>query len=298
MASSSTSTGVGCGGAATELKNHHHARHLLAGIRPIPMVRCSSDVSDRRLRRLGVSTSTPTATPIASGEGRFFTPRVCSATAFAAEAAMEVEISSEEAGFPRGGTSTAAEESSFALLTAAAGGGGGGERGIVAEKLDEWMRDSVTEIVKNLTAAPLLVHVYSDERGKKLETEKAVEEGDWKKLIEKWKKRDSPLPEGVIFVEQLLDGGRSAVLAAAEAEEEENDVAEEEATKAWGIVVQGKGAECGPVCYLLKTSRVGSSGVGLCCTHFCLMRVKSFRESAKSQLKNCWLLQAQNDGVF
>ncbi|CAI0459203.1 unnamed protein product [Linum tenue] len=146
------------------------------------------------------------------------------------------------------------------------------------------MRDSVTEIVKNLTEAPLLVQVYSDEKGRKLETEKAVEEGDWKRLIEKWKKRDSPLPEGVIFVEQLHD--------------EENDVAEEEATKAWGIVVQGKGAECGPVCYLLKTSRVGSSGLGLCCTHFCLMRVKGFRESAKSQLKNCWLLQAQYDRVF
>ncbi|CAI0459206.1 unnamed protein product [Linum tenue] len=110
------------------------------------------------------------------------------------------------------------------------------------------MRDSVTEIVKNLTEAPLLVQVYSDEKGRKLETEKAVEE--------------------------------------------------EEATKAWGIVVQGKGAECGPVCYLLKTSRVGSSGLGLCCTHFCLMRVKGFRESAKSQLKNCWLLQAQYDRVF
>ncbi|CAI0459201.1 unnamed protein product [Linum tenue] len=217
MASSSTSTAIGCGGTAAELRNHNR-RRLVAGLRSIQMARFSSDVSDRRLRQLG----------------------------------------------------TAAAER---------GRGSGGERGIVAEKLDEWMRDSVTEIVKNLTEAPLLVQVYSDEKGRKLETEKAVEEGDWKRLIEKWKKRDSPLPEGVIFVEQLHDGG-------------------EEATKAWGIVVQGKGAECGPVCYLLKTSRVGSSGLGLCCTHFCLMRVKGFRESAKSQLKNCWLLQAQYDRVF
>ncbi|CAL1392710.1 unnamed protein product [Linum trigynum] len=272
MASSSTSTAIGCGGAAAELRNHHRRRRLVAGLRSIQMARFSSDVSDRRFRQLGVSTSTSLRTPIAAGDGGIFTPRVCTATA------------------------EAPEGNSFSLLpTAAGGGGGGGERGVVAEKLDEWMRDSVTDIVKNLTEAPLLVQVYSDEKGKKLETEKAVEEGDWKRLIQKWKKRDSPLPEGVIFVEQLHDGVRTAE-AAEEAEKKE--LAEEEATKAWGIVVQGKGAECGPVCYLLKTSRVGSSGVGLCCTHFCLMRVKGFRESAKSQLKNCWLLQAQYDRVF
>ncbi|CAN1151408.1 hypothetical protein LINPERPRIM_LOCUS28361 [Linum perenne] len=163
------------------------------------------------------------------------------------------------------------------------------ERSIAAENMDEWLRDSVTEIVNNLSEAPLLVQVYADEeRGeKKLDTEKAVEEGDWKRLIDKWKKRESPLPEGVIFVEQLHDGGESE---AAEPEPENDAV--EEATKAWGIVVQGKGGDRAPVCYLLKTSRVGS-GMGLCCTHFCLMRVNGFRESAKSQLKNCWLLQAQ-----
>ncbi|CAN0827480.1 hypothetical protein LINGRAPRIM_LOCUS2598 [Linum grandiflorum] len=155
---------------------------------------------------------------------------------------------------------------------------------MAAENIDSWLRDSVTEIVNNLVEAPLLVQVYADEgkKKKKLDTEKAVKEGDWERLIEKWKKRDLPLPEGIIFVEQLHDSG--------EAEEHPNDGVSE----AWGIVVQGKGGECsgGPACYLLKTSRVGS-GVGLGCTHFCLMRVKSFRESAKSQLKNCWLLQAQ-----
>ncbi|CAN1145077.1 hypothetical protein LINPERHAP2_LOCUS14493 [Linum perenne] len=145
------------------------------------------------------------------------------------------------------------------------------------DNLEQWMRESVTEIVKSLTEGPLLVHVFADEEGRKrLETEEAADEGDWRRLSEKWRKRESKSPEGVIFVEQIRDG--------------EDNVAA--ATKEWGVVVQGRGARCGPVCYLLKTSRVGS-GVGPLCTHFCLMRVRSFRETARSQLKNCWLLQAQ-----
>lgn len=144
---------------------------------------------------------------------------------------------------------------------------------VVYEKLDEWMKDSVVEIVKNLREAPLLVHVYDGDETTMLKTEKAVEEETWPVVMKKWKKRETPLPEGVIFVEQL--------------EEEEAEAT----TRAWGIVVQGKGIDCGPVCYLLKTSRVGS-GLGVFCTHFCLMRVKSFRESTRSQLKNCWLLQS------
>ncbi|KDP21649.1 hypothetical protein JCGZ_03320 [Jatropha curcas] len=146
---------------------------------------------------------------------------------------------------------------------------------VVYEKLDEWMKDSVVEIVKNLREAPLLVQVYDKGETTALKTEKAVEEETWSTVKEKWGKRETPLPEGVIFVEQL----------------DEEDP-EEITTRAWGIVVQGKGVDCGPVCYLLKTSRVGS-GLGAFCTHFCLMKVKSFRESTRSQLKNFWLLEGQ-----
>ncbi|CAN0923809.1 hypothetical protein LINGRAHAP2_LOCUS33766 [Linum grandiflorum] len=152
------------------------------------------------------------------------------------------------------------------------------ECGIEAESLEEWMRESVTEIVKSLSAeGPLLVHVFADEEGRKrLEKEEGAEEGDWRRLSEKWRKREAESPEGVIFVERIHDGEEEVAAAAEE----------------WGVVVQGRGARCGPVCYLLKTSRVGS-GAGMGCTHFCLMRVRSFRETARSQLKNCWLLQAQ-----
>ncbi|PRQ59623.1 hypothetical protein RchiOBHm_Chr1g0372231 [Rosa chinensis] len=158
-----------------------------------------------------------------------------------------------------------------------------------SEKVDEWMRDSVTEIVKNLREAPLLVHVYDGKEKRRMETEKKVEEENWDALKGKWEAGEAPLPEGVIFVEELMDDG--------EVDGTEDSVIDG-ITRAWGLVVQGKGEESGPACYLLKTSRVnvGSGyglGVGMGCTHFCLVRVKSFRETAQSQLKNSWLLQAQ-----
>ncbi|KAB2031290.1 hypothetical protein ES319_D05G294500v1 [Gossypium barbadense] len=147
------------------------------------------------------------------------------------------------------------------------------------EKIDEWMRDSVAEIVKRLPESPLLVQVFSDVKNNttRTRTEKA-EEDKWGLVKQKWEKGESPMPNGLIFVEQIQQG-----------EEEEEGKEEVCNTRAWGIVVQGIGAAA-PACYLLKTSKVGS-GLGIRCTHFCLVRVKSFRETAFSQLKNCWLSQ-------
>ncbi|XP_059456456.1 uncharacterized protein LOC132186495 [Corylus avellana] len=159
---------------------------------------------------------------------------------------------------------------------------------VAGEKLDEWMRESVVDIVKNLREAPLLVQVFKEDAKNKekggaaarMETEKAVAEEDWLAKKGKWESGEAPLPQGVIFVEELGE----------EEEEGERSSESESTTRAWGIVVQGRGAECGPACYLLKTSRVRALG-SLCSTHFCLVRVKGFRETAASQLKNCWLLQ-------
>lgn len=152
------------------------------------------------------------------------------------------------------------------------------------ERLDRWMRESVVEIVKNLREVPLLVQVFPKRNGETatLATEKVVVE-DWEAVKEKWDAGETPMPEGVIFVEELSG------------DEAEKGKDNERTTKVWGIVVQGKGVGCGPVCYLLKTSRVesgSSSGIGVCSTHFCLVRVNSFMETAQSQLKNCWLLQS------
>lgn len=167
------------------------------------------------------------------------------------------------------------------IVRAADSSDGNKKSAVLFEKVEQWMRDSVVEIVNNLREAPLLVHVYAEESGGTtvLKTEKEVAEEKWPGLMERWGKRETELPDGVIFVEKLEDG---------EEEEEEEDAI----TRAWGIVVQGRGVDCGPVCYLLKTSRVGAGpGLGLCCTHFCLMKVQSFRETARSQFKNCWLSQ-------
>ncbi|KAJ8764108.1 hypothetical protein K2173_005013 [Erythroxylum novogranatense] len=167
------------------------------------------------------------------------------------------------------------------------------EKMVGGEKLDEWTRGSVVEIVKNLREAPLLVQVYSKNNGQTttLKTEKAVEQ-NWPNVIEKWREKGAPIPEGLIFVEQLGEeevvdhdhGGKN------EEGKRGNDI---EGGSCFGIVVQGKEVEYGPACYLLKTSSGGSGLGGACCTHFCLMKVKSFRETAMSQLKNCWLVQSQ-----
>ncbi|CAL1356934.1 unnamed protein product [Linum trigynum] len=51
-------------------------------------------------------------------------------TTLAADAAVEIEISSKGVVFPRGGTSTAVDENSLTLLSTVVGGGSsGGDRG-------------------------------------------------------------------------------------------------------------------------------------------------------------------------
>lgn len=168
-------------------------------------------------------------------------------------------------------------------LKAAPGGSDGGGRTDISggpEKLDRWMRESVTEIVKNLEEAPLFVHVYGGDLGTRLKTEKAVAE-DWTQMKGKWVKGEEPSPEGIILVEELKEDDAGIL--------EEDEGQSGDCTKAWGVLIQGKGDDAGVACYLLKTCKVGGGGLGLFSTHYCLVRVKSFRETLKSQLTNCWL---------
>ncbi|KAK4718290.1 hypothetical protein R3W88_016628 [Solanum pinnatisectum] len=174
--------------------------------------------------------------------------------------------------------------SSLSLSNSCRGGGGVMKEdqkteGVLSGKIDEWMNESVVDIVKNLKQAPLLVQIFAEDgKGEvKIKTERAVEE-DWPILKSEWEKRS---PDGLIFVGEL--GGEDEKLV---------DEEGEGITKAWGVVVQGKGMECSPACYLLKTSRVGAGfGMGLFCTHFCLAKVQNFRDSALVQFQNSWLLQ-------
>ncbi|KAI3731197.1 hypothetical protein L1987_62382 [Smallanthus sonchifolius] len=144
----------------------------------------------------------------------------------------------------------------------------------VSDMIDEWMRNSVTEIVKNIRQAPLLVQIYANGVVK---TEKAVAAEDWPNVVNE---RPSS-PDGIILVEELRDKTDLA---------DSGD--EEEGTKAFGVVIQGrfKGRDrCKSACYLLKTCSV-NGGMGRFCTHFCLMKVHSFSKSASSQMNDCWLL--------
>ncbi|KAI3933582.1 hypothetical protein MKX01_032687 [Papaver californicum] len=137
---------------------------------------------------------------------------------------------------------------------------------ISAEKLDEWMTYSLSEIVKNIGEAPLLVQIYSskDKGGMSpvesplatipipiIEKSKSGPES-WVGVTRRWEE-GSPVPDGIILVEQLY----------------------------------GRGADSSS-CYILKICRVGSL-FGFC-THFCLVKAKCFGEIADLQLKNSWLL--------
>ncbi|KAM3344844.1 hypothetical protein P3S68_024553 [Capsicum galapagoense] len=166
------------------------------------------------------------------------------------------------------------------------------EKAILSRNIEEWMNVSMVDIVKNLKQAPLFVHVYAnedDERGgqvrrrPRIKTERAMLE-KWPMMKSEWESGKTTTPDGLIFVQELRD------------DEEENrnvnlvEDSDEVLKKSWGVIVQEKGIEFGPTCYLLKTSRVRAGrGMDLFCTHFCLVRVKNFRDSALKQFKSCWL---------
>ncbi|XP_073119807.1 uncharacterized protein [Henckelia pumila] len=142
-----------------------------------------------------------------------------------------------------------------------------------SENIDSLMRKSVSDIVKRLEEAPLLVQVYSESGRSECKIERASSER-WPMVKSEWENGKLKSPKGIIFVKQL---------------DQENE--EESFTKAWGVVVQHKGKGCGSACYLLQTSRVcGGIGLGFC-THFCLIKVRNFRDSAFQQFSDSWCLQ-------
>ncbi|KAL2345284.1 hypothetical protein Fmac_006569 [Flemingia macrophylla] len=68
------------------------------------------------------------------------------------------------------------------------------------ERLDRWMRESVVDIVRSLREASLLVQVYAGSASRSSEKKVVV---DLEAVKERWESGESPLPEGVIFVEEL-----------------------------------------------------------------------------------------------
>ncbi|PKA54632.1 hypothetical protein AXF42_Ash000467 [Apostasia shenzhenica] len=187
---------------------------------------------------------------------------------------------------------------------------GGRERRdpISPQKLDEWMRESVGEIVRNIGEAPFLVNIFSgiggsiDGEGPTpvspahssrliLEREAAIP-GSWPWIKKRWEE-DDQVPDGIILVEDLgLDEeAEESVKVVASACNEERDgggSGGRRCVRTWGLVIQGRGMDCS-ACYILNTCRVRSS-VGYC-THFCLVRAKCFGEPVAVQFKQAWLQQ-------
>lgn len=164
-------------------------------------------------------------------------------------------------------------------------------RAIVSpERLDEWVGQSITEIVGNISEAPFLVHVYSDsENGSptRLEREKATED-NWPYIKTRWEgENGNNTPDGVILVKQLDDDDERGQVAEVKEKNADSNSNSSLYSRLWGIVIQGRGLDR-PTCYVLETTRVCSS-MGFC-THFCLARAKCFGKSPELQLRDSWLL--------
>ncbi|XP_008808768.1 uncharacterized protein LOC103720708 [Phoenix dactylifera] len=156
---------------------------------------------------------------------------------------------------------------------------------VTPEKLEQWMRDSIGEIVKNIEEAPFLVQIFSGggcgagrEGALRVEREAASPES-WPRMSKRWDE-ERRKPDGVILVEKLTDAEETG------AGEEGRATSTPSGPRTWGLVVQGRGMDCAS-CYILNTSRVRSS-MGFC-THFCLVRAKCFGEPFELQLRKAWL---------
>lgn len=164
------------------------------------------------------------------------------------------------------------------------------------ETLDVWMRESVTEIVKNIGKAPFFVHVFSDgDEGPsavRLEREAADAES-WPHIKKRWSTGGVVPPDGVILVEELRTeegaAGASDGKLASCSGNDHTPSPPSPCSKTWGVLVQGRGAGRAAACYILDTCRVRSS-VGFA-THFCLAKAKCFGDPADVQLRNAWLLK-------
>lgn len=158
-------------------------------------------------------------------------------------------------------------------------------------KLDQWVKDSVVEIVNYLDEAPFLVYIYSDDEEQempRLVKEKACPE-NWPVIKERLGRRGkNTTPNGIILVEEIDNDNQEKNGNLIKNREKENSCNNNNNNnRVWGILIQGKGANY-PVCYMLKTCRVAC--VTGFCTHFCLARVECFVEALDLQFMKLWLL--------
>ncbi|GLJ12858.1 hypothetical protein SUGI_0199330 [Cryptomeria japonica] len=164
---------------------------------------------------------------------------------------------------------------------------------VTADKLHQWMTESVMEIVRHIREAPFLYYIF--ERNVPSTTPKTqrvpqdvLEEAEgWPNLRNLLR---NILPDGVILVKRLDEySNANEYLTASESGSGNEMQGFDEAgcTNIWGLLIQGRGVGLN-ACYILKTTEIMSTH-GYC-TQFCLKKAKCFGASPRNQLTQSWLL--------
>lgn len=168
------------------------------------------------------------------------------------------------------------------------------------EKLDQWMKQSIIEIVNHIQDAPFVHYVFD---------KKSPLPGRWQKVPAIYISREGGraeeswgilrnyianiCPDAMIYVQKLNSECKCKYCSAhgysrrgsGEGEQEEGS------TDMWGLIIQGRGG--GVSCcasYILKTTRfVSANG---CWTQFSLVKAKCFGECPCTQFIRSWLFQS------
>lgn len=154
------------------------------------------------------------------------------------------------------------------------------------EKLDEWMKQSIIEIVRHIQDAPFLHYVFDNKQS-------AIRR--WQKVpstrtrTESWGMLRNCItricPDGMIYVQKLNSECKCENCNITR----RGDVQEEAgSTDLWGLVIQGRGGGfTGCASYILKTTQIVSPNG--CWTQFSLVRAECFCECPSIQFIRSWL---------
>lgn len=165
-----------------------------------------------------------------------------------------------------------------------------------ARRPEDWLEESVDEIVRHLQEAPFLQLIYDNQGRLKTERQRVSSSGGAGKS-ERWNTLKGGLstaqPDGVVLV-QRLDGnasdGHDDCLPLSQEQgyqlPQHLRAGSNDGTDFWGLLFLARTAACS-ACYVLQTTRVCSS-LGIC-TRFCVTKARCFGPSVDKQIENLWL---------
>lgn len=170
-----------------------------------------------------------------------------------------------------------------------------------AEKLDQWMKQSIIEIVKHIQDAPFLHYVFDIEQSPSARRWQKVpastnyisqEQEQEQEQEESWGILRNCItricPDGMIYVQKLNSECKCENCNTAIARRGSESELEQSSTELWGLVIQGRGGGfSGCSSYILKTTQIVSPNG--CWTQFSLVRAKCFCECPSTQFIRSWL---------